>query len=105
MWIPLQMAFIFNFYTIFSIKQSSDEHHCDLSYKVEWQATDDAFDDRFKSYLNSSFFEHQIHWFSIINSFMMVILLVGFVTLILIRTLKNDFAKVIYTVPTFTILT
>ena len=64
-------------------------------YKVEWQGTNESFDDRFKYYLDSSFFEHQIHWFSIINSFMMVILLVGFVTLILIRTLKNDFAKVI----------
>jgi len=35
----------------------------------------------------------QIHWFSIFNSFMMVIFLVGLVTLILIRTLNRDLAR------------
>ncbi len=40
------------------------------------------------------FFEHQIHWFSIFNSFMMVIFLCGLVALILMRTLRQDYAKV-----------
>lgn len=35
----------------------------------------------------------QIHWFSIFNSFMMVIFLTGIVTLILMRTLRKDYAK------------
>lgn len=35
----------------------------------------------------------QIHWFSIFNSFMMVIFLVGLVTMILMRTLRKDFAR------------
>ena len=35
----------------------------------------------------------QIHWFSIFNSFMMVVFLVGLVALILMRTLKNDYAR------------
>ncbi|CAN0009818.1 unnamed protein product, partial [Ascophyllum nodosum] len=65
----------------------------DFTYEVDWQPTGTSFDERFKSYLDADFFEHKIHWFSIVNSFMMVILLVGFVALILIRTLKNDFAK------------
>jgi hypothetical protein len=39
------------------------------------------------------FFEHQIHWFSIFNSFMMVVFLCGLVALILMRTLKQDYAK------------
>jgi transmembrane 9 superfamily member 3 len=43
--------------------------------------------------LGDRFFEHQIHWFSIFNSFMMVIFLCGLVALILLRTLKNDYAK------------
>ncbi|CAH0518963.1 unnamed protein product [Peronospora belbahrii] len=34
-----------------------------------------------------------IHWFSIFNSFMMVIFLCGLVALILLRTLKNDYAR------------
>lgn len=36
---------------------------------------------------------HQIHWFSIFNSFMMVIFLTGLVSMILMRTLKKDYAK------------
>ena len=35
----------------------------------------------------------QIHWFSIFNSFMMVIFLVGLVTMILMRTLRKDFVR------------
>lgn len=35
----------------------------------------------------------QIHWFSIFNSFMMVIFLVGLVWMILVRTLKKDYAR------------
>ena len=35
----------------------------------------------------------QIHWFSIFNSFMMVIFLTGIVSLILMRTLRKDYAK------------
>lgn len=35
----------------------------------------------------------QIHWFSIFNSFMMVIFLVGLVFMILMRTLRKDYAR------------
>ena len=38
-------------------------------------------------------FHAQIHWFSIFNSFMMVIFLTGLVSMILMRTLRNDYAK------------
>jgi hypothetical protein len=47
----------------------------------------------FLRYLDYDFFEHQIHWFSIFNSFMMVIFLCGLVSLILLRTLRNDYAR------------
>jgi transmembrane 9 superfamily protein 3 len=66
----------------------------DFRYDVTWvDKPSQSFDKRFERYLDYSFFEHQIHWFSIFNSFMMVIFLVGLVTLILIRTLRNDYAK------------
>ena len=39
----------------------------------------------------------QIHWFSIFNSFMMVIFLTGLVSMILMRTLRRDYAR--YTRP------
>ncbi len=35
----------------------------------------------------------QIHWFSIFNSFMMVIFLVALVSMILLRTLRKDYAR------------
>lgn len=64
-----------------------------FTYSVHWKKTDKVFDTRFNRYLEYDFFEHQIHWFSIFNSFMMVIFLCGLVALILLRTLRNDFAR------------
>ncbi|XP_013605429.1 PREDICTED: transmembrane 9 superfamily member 1-like isoform X3 [Brassica oleracea var. oleracea] len=54
----------------------------DLTYSVQWIPTDVTFARRF-----------DIHWFSIFNSFMMVIFLTGLVSMILMRTLRNDYAK------------
>ena len=65
----------------------------EFSYSVRWVKTDKTFAERFNRYLDYSFFEHQIHWFSIFNSFMMVIFLCGLVSLILMRTLKNDYVR------------
>ncbi|CAO2835334.1 unnamed protein product [Amaranthus hypochondriacus] len=65
----------------------------DMTYSVKWMPTDVTFGRRFDVYLDYPFFEHQIHWFSIFNSFMMVIFLTGLVSMILMRTLRNDYAK------------
>ncbi|KAJ1685846.1 hypothetical protein LUZ63_017236 [Rhynchospora breviuscula] len=65
----------------------------DMTYSVKWVETNITFARRFDVYLDYPFFEHQIHWFSIFNSFMMVIFLTGLVSMILMRTLKNDYAK------------
>eukprot|EP01087_Luapelamoeba_hula_P020460 TRINITY_DN6986_c0_g1_i1.p1 TRINITY_DN6986_c0_g1~~TRINITY_DN6986_c0_g1_i1.p1 ORF type:complete len:602 (+),score=89.77 TRINITY_DN6986_c0_g1_i1:126-1931(+) len=65
----------------------------EFTYSVSWQPTTTTFEDRFSKYLDTSFFEHQIHWFSIFNSFMMVIFLVGLVSMILMRTLRKDYAR------------
>ena len=47
-----------------------------------------------KFYLLFFFFlNFKIHWFSIFNSFMMVIFLVGLVSMILMRTLRKDYAR------------
>eukprot|EP00475_Leptophrys_vorax_P028769 TRINITY_DN41862_c0_g1_i1.p1 TRINITY_DN41862_c0_g1~~TRINITY_DN41862_c0_g1_i1.p1 ORF type:complete len:623 (+),score=67.04 TRINITY_DN41862_c0_g1_i1:89-1870(+) len=65
----------------------------EFTYSVKWEPTDIPFRKRFDRYLDYNFFEHQIHWFSIFNSFMMVIFLTGLVSMILMRTLRNDYAK------------
>lgn len=64
-----------------------------FTYTVKWTKTDKPFQGRFDRYLEDDFFEHKVHWFSIFNSFMMVIFLCGLVAVILLRTLRNDFAR------------
>ncbi|KAH9516628.1 Transmembrane 9 super member 3 [Dermatophagoides farinae] len=65
----------------------------EFSYEVNWKSSSVHFEDRFDKYLDPNFFQHRIHWFSIFNSFMMVIFLVGLVTMILMRTLRKDYAR------------
>lgn len=64
-----------------------------FTYEVNWKKSSVKFEDRFDKYLDPNFFQHRIHWFSIFNSFMMVIFLVGLVTMILMRTLRKDYAR------------
>ncbi|VDN18380.1 unnamed protein product [Gongylonema pulchrum] len=64
-----------------------------FTYEVVWKASSVEFDRRFEKYLDPTFFQHRIHWFSIFNSFMMVIFLVGLVWMILMRTLRKDYAR------------
>ncbi|PRP79188.1 transmembrane nine 1 [Planoprotostelium fungivorum] len=75
------------------IPNPSAELDVDFTYSIKWIATDESYLHRFDKYLEHNFFEHKIHWFSIFNSFMMVIFLVGLVAMILTRTLRNDYAR------------
>jgi hypothetical protein len=54
-----------------------------FTYEVTWTPTDFPFERRFDIYLESNFFENGIHWFSILNSFVMVLVLVLVVWLIM----------------------
>jgi transmembrane 9 superfamily member 3 len=60
---------------------------------VQWESTNEEFHSRFDRYLDHEFFKHPIHWFSVFNSFMMVLFLMGLVALILLRTIKKDYAR------------
>jgi transmembrane 9 superfamily protein 3 len=64
-----------------------------FTYQVHWKQSHVRFNRRYEKYLDPSFFQHRIHWFSIFNSFMMVIFLVGLVSMILMRTLRKDYAR------------
>ncbi|KAL0081447.1 hypothetical protein J3Q64DRAFT_1697142 [Phycomyces blakesleeanus] len=64
-----------------------------FSYSVQWQQTSIEFEDRFKLLLETDFFEHKVHWLSIFSSFMMVLFLTGLVSVILLRTIKSDYAR------------
>jgi len=65
-----------------------------FTYDVAYEAMPKIpFEDRFRRYLDNSFFEHRIHWFSIFNSFMLVLFLVGLVMILLSRVLNADYAR------------
>ena len=71
------------------------EADADFTYTVKWKATEIPFEKRMDKYSQSSSLPHhlEIHWFSIINSCVTVLLLTGFLATILMRVLKNDFMK------------
>jgi transmembrane 9 superfamily protein 3 len=64
-----------------------------LSYSVSWVKTTKSFKHRFDRYLDSDFFEHKVHWIALFNSSVMVVFLCTVVGLILLRTLRSDFAR------------
>ena len=66
-----------------------------FSYSVAWKPTGVPFSKRMEKYSRYSFLpQHlEIHWFSIINSCVTVLLLTGFLATILLRVLKNDFVR------------
>lgn len=73
----------------------SNSEEVQFTYSVAWRETDITFDKRMDKYSKYSFLpQHlEIHWFSIINSCVTVLLLTGLLTTILMRILKNDFLK------------
>lgn len=67
-----------------------------FSYSVEWVHTPDIqYEHRMQRYTDSTFVptSFEIHWLSIINSFVLVMLLTAFLTIILMRILKKDFSR------------
>lgn len=76
-----------------SLKQVVVGERYNFKTYIQWVPTKEKFHSRFDRYLDHSFFKHKIHWFSIFNSFMMILFLMGLVALILLRTLRKDFAR------------
>ena len=67
-----------------------------FSYSVEWYEEPNLpWKYRLTRYTDSRFVpsSFEIHWLSIINSFVLVLLLTAFLTIILLRVLKNDFSR------------
>ncbi|GFY64686.1 transmembrane 9 superfamily member 1 [Trichonephila inaurata madagascariensis] len=69
--------------------------HVTHTYSVNWIETKETYEDRLKKLSSTSFFPKtlEIHWLSVINSAVLVMLLIGFVIVILTRILRNDFAR------------
>jgi len=69
----------------------SGETRLTFSYEVEWHQSQVKWASRWDVYLEMA--DTQIHWFSIINSIVVVFFLSGIITMIIIRTLRKDIAK------------
>lgn len=63
------------------------------SYSVKWESSKVKWASRWDAYLQMGESDDaQVHWFSIINSLMIVLFLTGMVAMIMLRTLNKDFA-------------
>ena len=62
-----------------------------FTYDVKWEYSDIKWASRWDLYLYMG--DDQIHWFSIINSLAIVLLLTGIVAMIMMRTLRRDFNR------------
>mmetsp|Transcript_1088 Transcript_1088/g.3258 ORF Transcript_1088/g.3258 Transcript_1088/m.3258 type:complete len:662 (+) Transcript_1088:300-2285(+) len=61
------------------------------SYDVHWKMSDIKWASRWDSYLKMP--RGQVHWFSVINSVIVVLVLSGVVMIILLRTVRRDLVK------------
>ncbi|KAJ0703679.1 putative nonaspanin (TM9SF), MFS transporter superfamily [Helianthus annuus] len=82
-------------YYLFKHLTDDKEVEVEFLYTVKWKETDIPYESRMEKYSQTSSQPHhlEIHWFSIINSCVTVLLLTGFLATILMRVLKNDFVK------------
>merc|ERR1719203_1956805 len=62
-----------------------------FTYDVQWAESDVRWASRWDNYLKMT--GGQIHWFSILNSLMIMLFLSGMVAMILLRTLHRDITK------------
>ncbi|KAI5676271.1 hypothetical protein M9H77_07221 [Catharanthus roseus] len=68
-----------------------DKQEVIFTYDVEFQESDVKWASRWDTYLLMA--DDQIHWFSIVNSLMIVLFLSGMVAMIMLRTLYRDISK------------
>jgi transmembrane 9 superfamily protein 2/4 len=62
------------------------------TYSVEWKRSTSKWNTRWDIFLHEEG-DDQIHWFSIINSLMIVLFLTGIVAVIMLKTVSADFRK------------
>lgn len=70
----------------------------EFTYSIKWTEESLEWKHRMKNYANNAFSQPrstEIHWLSIINSCVLVVLLMAFLAIIFMRVLKNDFARYI----------
>lgn len=71
------------------------ETDVEFTYSVNWHETSASFESRMNKYSKASLLpiRQKIHWFSFVNSIVIIVLLLGLLTLLIMRRLKNDLRK------------
>ncbi|RIB12047.1 hypothetical protein C2G38_2019993 [Gigaspora rosea] len=72
------------------LKEDSD-NTVHYTYKVIWTPSNIAWATRWDNYLHT--FDPRIHWFSLVNSIVIVLFLTGMVAMILLRALHKDISR------------
>eukprot|EP00127_Corallochytrium_limacisporum_P000213 Clim_evm30s7 gene=Clim_evmTU30s7 len=67
------------------------EQEITFTYAIKWEMVDATWAARWDAYLLSG--DQGVHWYSIINSILVVIFLSGIVAVIIVRTLRRDIAR------------
>ncbi|KAL8734339.1 MAG: hypothetical protein Q9166_001537 [cf. Caloplaca sp. 2 TL-2023] len=75
----------------FYISEEGEQSEVTWTYGVYWVESKTAWATRWDTYLHV--FDPRIHWFSLINSAIIVVFLCGMVAAILMRALKKDIAR------------
>ncbi|KAJ9558959.1 LOW QUALITY PROTEIN: hypothetical protein OSB04_013573, partial [Centaurea solstitialis] len=102
----VQFDALYNDDRIIEIRAFSDPNHAvditeeteidvKFTYSISWNATSNGFENRMNKYSRASVSpaQRQIHWFSFGNGVVVIVLLVGLLTMMFMRHLKNDLRK------------
>lgn len=97
---------LYNGNQVIEIRAFSDPNHVvditedvdidvEFSYSVNWNTTSTPFLNRMDKYAKASLLpvRQKIHWFSFLNSIVIIVLLTGLLSLLIMRRLKNDLRK------------
>lgn len=79
--------------TKLDITDSSKSVSVTFTYSAQWFSSDIEWKHRFNKYSKFLPESFEIHWLSIINSFVLVLLLTAFLTIIMMRVLRNDLSR------------
>lgn len=74
-----------------ALSLNSDEQFIKMTYSVIWEKSDLRWASRWDIYLKMR--NGQIHWFSILNSLVVILFLSAVLTVIMVRTLRRDIAQ------------
>lgn len=76
--------------TVSDRQEISSLEEVQIFYSVEYVESPVQFSEREEIHRNEEYYEHQVHWFSLGNSLMMVVFLCGLAAIVVFRALRKD---------------